>query len=338
VPFFEDGASFDLPEPIGLLSWQLSHNFAEIAANYAGWVRSQLCPTSAQLDAILSAQSDVFVGLCYPGAAPERACVLSRLTALLFLVDDVTTQAPTVRRGATTTPTPAILDVILCIMRGEDASRSTDDPGIPAAWVAEASRVFASLRAGMAGPQWDRFAKAMGRWVAGTVGEAAPRTESVALSFEDLVALRLLSSGSEPYAILVEYGLGIDLSGLDQHQQLRQIYEAMARHTVLTNDLHSFRAEHYRGDHVNAVAMGCLVDGLSLQDSVNRVCETIADAERSFVDRRAEMLAAELGRRRAVRGYLDGMGHIMAGNPAGHTAPAATTVAVTPGTAGLTGR
>lgn len=313
-PLFEDGATFYLPEPIGLLSWRLNDRFAEISTDYARWVRTQLRPTSSELAAILAAQSDLFVGWCYPGASQERACVLSRLTALLFLVDDVTSQSMTDVRAGVSATTQAILDVILAIMNGDGASCSAGDRGIPVAWLTACSRVFDSLRAGMPVSQWKRFVQAMGRWGAGTVGEAAPRTESVTLAFEDVVALRVVSSGSEPYAILVEYGLGIDVSDLAQHPQVRRIYDAMARHAALTNDLHSFRAEHYRGDHVNAVAMGCRFEGLSLQDSINRVCETIADAERDFVGWRAEILDADLGQRPGIREYLDGMGHIMAGN------------------------
>jgi hypothetical protein len=312
---FEDGATFTMPAPIGLLAYRLHPDYDELAAAYVRWVHAELRPRSREeLGTILAGRHDLWACLAYPRAKRDRAEVLVRWTSLMFIFDDLTTRlVKHMRIDACTSRAQAMFDLLLAIVRGDDPPIDSDALGIPSARLALLRGVYTDIRMAMTPAQWQRFVSLVAAFAASVVREVGPRAASGGLSFDDLVALRALSSGAAPCASLLEYGLGIDL-GDDETEQLRHIRQAFAVQTTLTNDLHSFRAEHYDGDHVNAVAIGCLVDGLTLQDSVDRVSAVIADAERRFVRERDELFGTALGQRTDLRDYVTGLGELMAGN------------------------
>ena len=312
--FFEDGATFELAEPLGLLECRCHPDSDEITADYVRWVRTELArhATPEQVHAILAARYELWTCLGFAQAMPERAGLIARWTTLYFILDDIVTNGDD-DGGADAARPQVVLDVLAAMLSGDGGALLPRDGGVPAALLALIGDVFARLRANMGAPQWQRLVRELIAWGELCVREMDARTSRVELSFEDVVALREVSSCSVPCSIYVEYSLGIDL-GESRPPMLRRIERAYARHATIVNDLHSFRLEHYNDDHVNAVAAGCLVDGLSLQESVDRVSELISHTERAFVDQRDELFAAELGQRWEVRRYVTGLEHLMAGN------------------------
>jgi Terpene synthase family 2, C-terminal metal binding len=90
------------------------------------------------------------------------------------------------------------------------------------------------------------------------------------------------------------------------------VHHHAMRQLILVNDLLSLRKE--RGDPMNAVRVLCCHGGLTLQRAVDRVCELVGLHERAYIAARDAVRHGPFGARADVRGYLDGLDHLLAGS------------------------
>jgi hypothetical protein len=106
------------------------------------------------------------------------------------------------------------------------------------------------------------------------------------MKFDEFLKIRRKSACVSRRSVRAEYGQSIDISLVMADPEMTQLVDTIVDHAMLTNGLRSFRAEHYRGDCVNAVTMARLSLGMPLQDSVHLVSNMVAEAERQFIRNR----------------------------------------------------
>ena len=95
--------------------------------------------------------------------------------------------------------------------------------------------------------------------------------------------------------------------------ELAGFLDACFEHTILVNDLLSYRKEYVLDEPMNAVGVLCRTRGLGLQQAVDELCARLAAAEDAFF--------AEAGRLRRGHGgrpglelYLEAWGLMLSGN------------------------
>ncbi|MEG8281252.1 terpene synthase family protein [Streptomyces sp. AHA2] len=76
---------------------------------------------------------------------------------------------------------------------------------------------------------------------------------------------------------LLEYGLGIDLTGHPAAEELRRLNHLVARHWIDVNDIFPYRKELYSGDTVNGITPAD--NGGDLQVAVDRIAATVLRTE-----------------------------------------------------------
>jgi Terpene synthase family 2, C-terminal metal binding len=308
------GATFLLPKPPGLLRWKLHPDYTGILERYTDWIHELLSSwRNDDVDAFRSGRFEMWVCLCFPDVASKIADDLARLAALMFVIDDLTSNEADAPEIATVRISQWFATVIAVMRSGETKHRALID-GVPEYLLSPLEITCGRIRSGMSSPQWSRFMDQLETWAQGSVSESRLRARHASVAFTDYLALRRRSVCVTPWCVLAEYGLGIDLTDFAHFPELRKIHETAVTHAMLTNDLHSFRAEYYKGDFVNAIIVGCSREKMSLQDSVDQVCAMIARAERDFVCERSRVLAGTLGTRPDVRRYLSALEYLLAGN------------------------
>ncbi|MFE0063411.1 terpene synthase family protein [Streptomyces sp. NPDC059003] len=311
-PLFRDGDRVCLPAPAALLPCRSHPESEGITAHHVQWVRRSLpFLEEPQLQSLLGAHYDRWVCMCFPDIARDIAEDLTNLVTLMFLADDLTSRPG--RDTSSVTHTRAAYDALLDVMQGTRAHpRSAGQ--LPVSLLTLAGELFGSIRARMPTTQWHRWANNMRAWAEGAIQETAVRRRGKPLSFAEYLTLRRHSVCVTPWCVLGEYGLGIDLSAIAEHPAFRDLIGAVTDHALLTNDLHSFRAEHYNGDDINVIAVLCRAEGLSLQGAVDRTSMMIHDAEHSFIQQRERIRSSSMGSTAEMHVYFQALGHLLAGN------------------------
>ncbi|MEY9848105.1 hypothetical protein ABH940_005206 [Streptacidiphilus sp. BW17] len=214
-----------------------------------------------------------------PDADPERLVGICVAASALFLLDDVADDEAVERARA---------DDYLAVLR--DAAPSTSS-----APLLLLARTLTRARQGVAPRIWARFVSGFSEVIAAGAGKSGTATRID--GYDAYLAARRADSAIDLVGVAIEHGLGLDLD-LTVRQVAREVADAGAagglptweefhnacfRHTILVNDLLSFRKEFFGGEPMNAVTVLCEQEGLPLQQAVDAVCIRIARAEADFL-------------------------------------------------------
>jgi Terpene synthase family 2, C-terminal metal binding len=173
------------------------------------------------------------------------------------------------------------------------------------------------LRAAMLPQVFERFHVACMELIDGFLTESGSRIVGEVLEPEAYLQMHRHTIGCKECLIVSEHAAGVDVTTeLTADSQLGGLWQIAADHVMLVNDVLSFRKEVFAGEPVNIVMSLMIHERLSLQDSVDRVCEMIAavdcDFTRACVDIRSRY--QEHPKRDDVSRYLDALGSMMSGN------------------------
>ncbi|MFF4353831.1 terpene synthase family protein [Streptomyces sp. NPDC001530] len=238
---------------------------------------------------------------CYPTAAADRIGGISRLYTLLFALDDTA-----VHEWGTY----------------GDFMRTLDGTGHDAGPYSTAYKdVWSDLTGAMSSGLRDRHARTQQRWAEALAMENAIRATGYPAHPDVCFPLRRISTGGETIMVPIEHGLGIDLTGvMAQDTDLAGMWRIAGTHVVLVNDLFSMRKEMISGDGMNLLLSLMHHHDLTAQAAVDVLLQRLrnADDEYTRVCRLLRTRYRDHPQGGAMHRYLEGVGHMMAGNVAWH--------------------
>jgi hypothetical protein len=240
---------------------------------------------------------DVFIGLCYPQAPPDRLAALCRFAIWSWLVDDAL-DAHTLDAAQTARAVGELIGNL-------DAREAAHGAG-------PVGEVYGPLYAGRS-TGWRQALRAeTAAWLGTLVTEANDRDRRRSMTVVEFLAHRRLSSNIQTCMHLAEYASGVDLpEPVRELPALTRARELGALWCGLYNDLCSITRDRAEGNQHNAVLVVHEVDGAGLRDAVRTVetiaVRTLAAFQAAVRDVPAHAQAAEVARAygSVVRGNYD---------------------------------
>jgi len=140
----------------------------------------------------------------------------------------------------------------------------------------------------------ERWIAATEKFVRGTAAEVAARAAGQEFTAEGYRQMRDESMASAIIHLFGEYSVGIDMTDdiASDPDLFDRIWNVVNDHFMYVNDLFSFRKEYCDGgdfEH-SLVYTGVTVDGLTLQQSIDRLCAQVEASERRYRDLCQEVL------------------------------------------------
>jgi hypothetical protein len=202
-----------------------------------------------------------------PDADAGRLVGICVAASALFLLDDIADDEAVERARA---------DDYLAVLK--DAQ-----PGSSSAPLELLARTLGRAREGVAPRLWGRFVDGFSEVIA--AGASKP-TASVD-GYEGYLKARRADSAFDLVGVAIEHGLRLDLTAAQAVAATLPawagVHDACFVHTILVNDLLSFRKEYFGGEPMNALSVLCRTEGLSLQSAATAVCTRITEAEEAFL-------------------------------------------------------
>ncbi|WP_146166714.1 terpene synthase family protein [Streptosporangium nondiastaticum] len=300
--------TFRIPE-VPLITPAKGHHLAEeIERDNQQYIRAHLAPLYHDVDEFedfVSEEHAGFVAWCYPTAKDDRIAIIAEWTSAWLAYDDVFSHGS--KAGASPSRMRAMADKLMAALRGPDVMECP-------AFLRPAVDVMRRMAQGMSPQLRDRYLDTTQGYLEGTVKEVGFRARREMPGWQEYLDMHILA-GATWVLDTVEYGQGFDLTyELSASSELREARRIAAEGVVMVNDLFSFRKEYSTGDHSNIVSSFMAGENLSLQGSIDRLCDLIQDVERRFILKQAEVLAGPLGDRADVRAHLEALGYLLPGN------------------------
>lgn len=261
------------------------------------------------VDHYLAQSIPAWGGLCYPHAGPDRIYYIERLINAAGLLDD-----------ATTNPTAVADEAWRGVLRRHylDALNGIRPPdGFPIAQLLYESMIPVKEQLASKPRVWERLHDSFTELI-------DVQTEPLALQMDHLTVeryleLRRVESWGEWLAMLTEYAIAVDMTDeLAADESLREMRTAAIDSITLVNDPYSFRKEIYISESVNAVWLLMRLEGLTLQQALDRLAQMVRDNERRLIAAGARVLAGPLGQREDVHRYVTELEHLASGNAECH--------------------
>ncbi|SEM08896.1 terpene synthase family protein [Streptacidiphilus jiangxiensis] len=272
----EDGALLvlDLALPHGRLRPARAHPDVDaVRADHDAWFRTALGGLRLPGAERLFGECEGVSLMCavLPDAEAARLVGICVAASALFLLDDVADDEASERARAAD---------YLAVLRGEAGDGAGSAP------LRLLARTLTRAREGVPDRLWARFVAGFSEVVA--AGAAKERTAREALrGYDAYLAARYADSAFDLVGVAIEHGLGLpDLTALQEAADAAawtELHRACFVHTILVNDLLSFRKEYFAGEPMNALAVLRDAEGLTLQQATDTVCARIAAAEENFL-------------------------------------------------------
>ncbi|MCX4633080.1 MULTISPECIES: terpene synthase family protein [unclassified Streptomyces] len=298
----DDGATYELCAIPRLLAQHRHPNIERLEPRHDRWLTEHYpFATDHARDAFLAQRSALWTALTYPVTDEDRFYDLARLTSFLFAFDDLFLQAG----PKSHTDAKQVLEDTLQVMQG----------GPPATAHGSAlAQIWQTMAQRMPARQRHRLVEATQDFATGCFREVSSRQRGSVLDLANYTSVRVEQSlAAWVYFILTEYAAGVDLPD-PVLARLRPLHWACAEHLLFSNDLFSFRAEHFCGDHVNAVCV-LLETGATLQQAIDKIVGLVTLKEKQVADMltalRHSRLGAESGPESA---YLRHLEYVISGN------------------------
>jgi hypothetical protein len=284
------GTTFFLPELSCGTTARIHPAYPTIYEDNAAWV-ARFVPFASEeaMTRALERRYPMWDCLCFPDGITERVFHSTCVNSLMFEVDSFAVLEH------------AIFDEV-------SAPEMMDHPFGPA---------FANLQAtferDMPPRVFARFRASWQDWFTHVQEENKYRKGLYYPTLPDYLRIRRISVGILPCVIAIEYFLGLDLTdALEADPDLVTLGHTAIEHIMLVNDLLSFRAEVFTGDHSNIIAILLRTRANTLQEAVDTTAAMIHDADQALTD-----LSDRLRDRHpdpAIRSYIDAINSMPAGN------------------------
>jgi hypothetical protein len=298
---------FFLPPLPRLLPVAYHPKAAQIEFQSNGWVRHFLAECFAgeqDVLRLLRTRVGLYGPLIAPTADEKRVLDLADFYHFVGLIDNVAADHSGL--GATRHGAREMFDRILADF---SAGTGTDEKS---PYGRAAADLWRRISSGLTPHQVDRFKPALEAFLSGIAAELPFQLTGKGPDYDTYIAIRIDSFGCDFIMLLTEYALAVDLTDCRAAEEFQEMHAHAMRQLILVNDVLSLRKEH--GDPMNAVRVRCAQDGLTLQQSVDRICEMAEHHERAYIAARDVVRRGPFGLRADVRAYLDGLDHLLAGS------------------------
>ncbi|MFF4545739.1 terpene synthase family protein [Streptomyces sp. NPDC001435] len=305
----EKPEGFFLPELPRLLPVVYHPKAAQIEFRSNAWVRRQLAGCFADEEDLLKLLRErvgLYAPLIAPTADEQRVLDLADFYHFVGLIDNLA--ADHTGLGASHLGARDVFDRIMADFAAGTAAATSDNSPFGRA----ARDLWRRISPGLSPHQVRRFKSSMSSFLRGITSELPYQLSGSVPDYDTYLAMRLDSFGCDFILLLTEYALAIDLTEPAASPRFVDMHAHAMRQLILVNDLLSLRKE--QGDPMNAVRVLCCHDGLTLQQSVDRVCELVELHERAYIAARDTVRHGPFGARADVRAYLDGLDHLLAGS------------------------
>ncbi|MGY2237127.1 terpene synthase family protein [Pseudomonas gingeri] len=261
------------------------------------------------VDHYLSMEMTAYGGLAYPHTKKDRIYNLERMMSITTLIDDTTTN-------------PGIL---ADQQRQAELRRHYCD-AIAGIRPPEAFPIAQLLYEGLlpikqqlsSKPRvWRRLEESLNILIARQTNSLALEMDT--LTFERYLELRRVDNYGEWAAMMTEYAIDVDMTDtLAADESLVAVRTAAIDSITLVNDPYSFRKEIHIADSVNSVWLFMRLEGITLQQALDKLAGIVLENEKKLIAARDKVLAGPLGERKDVREYLTELEHLCSGNAEFH--------------------
>ena len=293
----EDGLALNLALPRGRLLPPGDHPDREsLRRRHDAWFRERMAGVGLDAERRLFEECEGVSLMCrvLPGADGERLLGICLAASVLFLLDDVTDGD---------SDETAQAERYLAVLGGAAADGGS-------AHLRLLAQTLTRVREGVPDRLWARFVAGFSEVIA----TAAEKSTAPVADYPGYLAVRRADAAFDLVGVAIEHGLGLDL---DLGEAADAFLDACFEHTILVNDLLSYRKEYAADEPMNAIGVLRRTGGLELQQAVDQLCGRLAAAEEAFFAEGAALLAARGARsadRAALRAYLDAWALMLSGN------------------------
>ncbi|WP_151770363.1 terpene synthase family protein [Streptomyces abyssomicinicus] len=274
---FPMGGGFHLRELDLTLSTAWHPRALEWEATTRGWMEDVLAGTGRDRPLLEACVRDApwWACLCYPATVDEdRMADVLRVTICFFLMDDAIYTSHLARGSI-----GDLLEEFVQIWADPRARPATAlGHFLAGTWRGMSRRMPPGLR--------ERWIAATAAFADGTAREIGARADGRDLDPSAYRQMRDDSMAAAVVHLLGEYSTGLDMSQeiAARPERFTRIWQVANDHLLDVNDLLSFRKEYCDGNDFqhSLVYTGVTVDGLTLQQSVDRLCTRIEETERRF--------------------------------------------------------
>jgi Terpene synthase family 2, C-terminal metal binding len=304
--------SFILPEMPHLTQF-CPHSDAEAVEEASNaWVRARLGPHFAEAGAcktFIDGRHGLWAGYAHPSADVTWVRLLADTFQYWFFLDDAITYDDA---GGSDLAAPGAKKRVLTELRQLATGRQPDS-------ISAYGELFVELvdraRLRMSVAQCERLLGYVNVMLDGFADEVPLRAEGHFLDFDSYMDLHLRSIGMDWVYLLVECGIGTDLSAdLHSHPEISALHNTLTVRMIYGNDIFGYRRDYFADDPMNGVSALISQHRMSLQEAVDTLHKKIEDSERSFVEARTEILSGALGCRYDIQEYLEELGFLLEGD------------------------
>ena len=301
-PLPQDGLALRLALPHGRLPAPGVHpGRTELRRRHDAWFRERMAGVGLDAERRLFEECEGVSLMCavLPGADDERLLGICLAASVLFLLDDVTDGDSAETAHA---------DRYLAVLAGASADGGS-------AHLRLLAQTLTRVREGVSDRLWARFTAGFSEVIAGAAGKSTAPVRD----YPEYLAVRRADAAFDLVGVAIEHGLGLDLdpeTDLDPVVAAR-FHDACFEHTILVNDLLSYRKEYALDEPMNAIGVLRRTRGLDLQSAVDLLGGRLAAAEQAFFAEGALLRAgagAAVGGDPGVGAYLDAWGLMLSGN------------------------
>lgn len=290
--------------------WHPDHDVAEaqVALTDSPYILAYYGSQKA-VDHYLSMSMPSFGGLCYPHAKRDRIYYTERMMSITTLIDDTTTNPNVLGNPQKQSELRQHYNNAIAGIRPPDT--------FPIAQLLYEGLI--PIKAHLASkPQvWRRLEQSMLTMIDRQTDSLALQMDN--LTFERYLELRRIDNYGDWAAMMTEYAIDVDMTDvLAADASLEIVRTAAIDSITLVNDPYSFRKEIHIADSVNSVWLLMYLEGLTLQQSLDKLAGFVRGNEQKLIDARQKVLAGNFGERRDVREYLTELEHLASGNAEFH--------------------
>jgi hypothetical protein len=263
----------ELALPSGRLRPARTHpDVGTIRAAHDAWFRTALAGLRLPGAERLFGECEGVSLMCgvLPQADGERLVGICVAASALFLLDDVADDEADERARSAD---------YLAVLRGEGPVPAGSAP------LGLLARTLTRAREGVPERLWARFVAGFSEVIAAGAGKERTAREALR-GYDSYLAARYADSAFDLVGVAIEHGLGLDVTDLRNAAApgvWAELHRACFVHTILVNDLLSFRKEFFAGEPMNALAVLRDAEGHTLQQAADTVCARIAAAEENFL-------------------------------------------------------
>jgi hypothetical protein len=267
--------------------------------------------------------SGAFATLAFPSAAPELARMISDMTIIAFVIDDMadgdvpSSLCGASAKGAVCGPArqsePLFPSLIAFFRSGDEAQIPKASPQNP---------LYAALRdvrgrllgAGLSRAWLGRLAEGLRGWLDGVDEEDAYCRAGVIPDPATLMGVRTRSGATLFFMSFVEASKGIYLPPeILESEAVTALREAAGRAIIYPNEIFSYPKESAHGYPMNLITSLIHCEGMSLEDASVRVME-MHNADMRRFDELAREIAREMGSRADMQAIILGLRHYVHGS------------------------